>query len=389
MPRRKRSSSPWPGLGWLALAALVLVGVGEAWRLSRSDTGQLALARTLGVGDRARVTRLVGKRVAAALAQAGARVDTLGEHPLEGRGPALSWRVVLPPDASFLQFNYALMHALESDRLAVLSGREAWTEQGAPMLRLVVGLPKRATHELLITRSHGGVGEIQSEPGRLALVLFGFGEDAARADSFFAAPLPFGVAVVAGDKGSTESFRAAHKRGRELVLHLPLEPLNFPQVNPGPGTLLVTMKPTKVAGEVRRYLDQAAPVAAVANDLGSLATQDMTLMRAVYHELKKGDVPFVHVSPVAGAVCKPLAADMGIGYAEPDLVLDRETRKDTRALDHAWATALDRARTRGRALVWMRATPLSLRWLKGALAPKRIEGVAVVPLSVLLRTTAP
>ena len=102
-----------------------------------------------------------------------------------------------------------------------------------------------------------------------------------------------------------------------------------------------------------------------------------------------GDVPFVHVSPVAGAVCKPLAADMGIGYAEPDLVLDRETRKDTRALDHAWATALDRARTRGRVLVWMRATPLSLRWLAGALAPKRIEGVAVVPLSALLRRTAP
>jgi hypothetical protein len=296
--------------------------------------------------------------------------------------------VVLSPGASFLQFNYAVTRALESQQLAVLSGREIWDPQGAPMLRLVVGLPKRATHELLVSRScHEG--ELAAEPGRLALVLFGFGEDAARADSFFAAPLPFGVAVVAGDKGSAASFRAAHKRGRELVLHLPLEPLNFPQVNPGPGTLLVTMKPTKVADQVRRYLDQAGPVAAVANDQGSLATQDMTLMRAVYHELKKSDVPFVHVSPVAGAVCKPLAADMGVDYAEPDLVLDHETRRDTRALDHAWSAALEKARTRGRVLVWMRATPVSLKWLKGALAPKRIEGVAVVPLSALLRTTAP
>ena len=335
------------------------------------------------------MTRLVGKRVAAALAQAGARGSAWASARCQARGPALSWRVVLPPDASILQFNYAVTRTLESDRLAVLSGRETWTEQGAPMLRLVVGLPKRATHELLVTRSLAGEGGVPSEPARLALVLFGFGEDAARADSFFAAPIPFSVAVVAGEKGSAASFRAAHKHGRELVLHLPLEPLNYPQVNPGPGTLLVTMKPTKVAGEVRRYLDQAQPVAAVANDLGSLATQDMTLMRAVYHELKKDDVPFVHVSPVAGAVCKPLAADMGIGYAEPDVVLDHETRKDVRALDHAWALALARARSRGRALVWMRATPLSLRWLQGALAPKRIEGVAVVPLSALLRTAAP
>jgi polysaccharide deacetylase 2 family uncharacterized protein YibQ len=130
-------------------------------------------------------------------------------------------------------------------------------------------------------------------------------------------------------------------------------------------------------------------VAAVANDLGSLATQDMTLMRAVYRELKKGDVPFLHVSPVAGAVCKPLAADMGIAYAEPDVVVDHEARTDTRALDRAWTAALTRARERGRVLVWMRATPLSFRWLPGALASKRIEGVSIVPLSALLRRGAP
>jgi polysaccharide deacetylase 2 family uncharacterized protein YibQ len=390
MPRRKNSSSPLPALGWIALSALALFALGEAYRYSRSDSGQLALARRLGLGSREQVTRLVGKRLEVALTRAGARTDSISERVLTGSGPTLSWRVTLPPDASLLQFNSAVTRSLESDGLAVLSGRETWTERGAPMLRLLIGLPKRATHELLVVRSQRGEGQVEPEPARLALVLFGFGEDAAKADSFFAAPFPFAVAVAAGDKGSAASFRAAHKRGRELVLHLPLEPLNFPQVNPGPGTLLVTMKPTKVAGEVRRYLDQAAPVAAVANDLGSLATQDMTLMRAVYRELKKGDVPFLHVSPVAGAVCKPLAADMGIAYAEPDIVVDHEARTDTRALDRAWTAALKHARARGRVVVWMRATPLSIRWLPGALASKRIEGVSIVPLSALLRQpTAP
>jgi polysaccharide deacetylase 2 family uncharacterized protein YibQ len=172
------------------------------------------------------------------------------------------------------------------------------------------------------------------------------------------------------------------------VLHLPLEPLNYPQVNPGPGTLLVTMKPAKVASELGHYLGQAGAVAAVANHMGSLATQDMTLMRAVYRELKKRDLTFLHVSPVAGSVCRSLAADMGVAYAEPDEVVDLEARaSDRRGLERRWKDILKETRARGRLVVWLRATPLTRAWLPTALAPKRLEGVSVVPLSALLQTT--
>jgi polysaccharide deacetylase 2 family uncharacterized protein YibQ len=387
MPKRKSTpSSPLPVVGWVALSALLLFGLGEAYRYARSESGQVAFAKILGLGDPARVTQLMGKRLHAALGAVGVISDSVTERLVEGRTPAVVWRVALKSDASLIQFNAALTRALESRGAEVLSGREAWTDDGAPMLRLVVGLPKRATHELQVVRGRAIPGAAPAEPARLALVLFGFGESAARADSFFAARVPFAVAVVAGGKESHDAFRAAHARGRELVVHLPLEPLNYPQVNPGPGTLLVTMKPAKVAAEVRRYLDQASPVVAAANHMGSLATQDMTLMRALYRELKKSDLPFLHVSPVAGAVCKSLAADVGVDYAEPDLMLDREARlSDTKALDKQWKSALVRARARGHLMVWMRATPLTLRWLPGALTPKRLDGVAVVPLSALLR----
>src|SRR6185436_3905765 len=99
---------------------------------------------------------------------------------------------------------------------------------------------------------------------------------------------------------------------------LPLEPINYPQISPGPGTILVTMKPAQVSSLVRRYLEQADPVAAVANHMGSLATQDMTVMNAVFGELKRAGAPFLHVRPAPGAVCKSLAADLGVPYDEPD-----------------------------------------------------------------------
>jgi polysaccharide deacetylase 2 family uncharacterized protein YibQ len=391
MPRRKGTARfPLPSLGLVILSALVLFAIGEGYRRARTESGQLGLARTLGLGDPARVTRLLGKRLRLALEGAGVSSDHIAERVVEGHRPPVVWRVTVPAQASFLQLNFAVTHALESSGAAVLSGREAWTEEGDPMLRLVVGLPKRATHELQVVRATEVVGQAPEEPARLAVVMFGFGDDTARADSFFAVPAPFGVAVVAGTKGGRETQRAGHARGRELVLQVPLEPINYPQVNPGPGTLLVTMRPSRVASDVRRMIDQAAPVVAVANHMGSLATQDMTLMRALYREIKKDELVFLHVSPVPGAVCKALAADMGVRYAEPDVVLDYETRQaDARALDRRWKEILAEAKARRRLVVWVRATPLTRRWVSGALSAKRLEGISVVPLSALLKRSAP
>lgn len=391
MPKRKSSSKPpLAALGWIALAGLALFGLGQTYRFASSDSGKLALARTLGLGDPAEITRLVGTTLRSTLRGSGITAEDLSEQVLAGRRPSVVWRVRVPADASFLQLHYAIARDLEARGAAVLRGREAWTDEGAPLLRLVVGLPNRATHELELVRGVPGQDSRAEEPARLALVLFGFGEDAARADSFFSTSGSFAVAVVPGERGSSASFRSAHRHERELVLHLPLEPLNYPQVNPGPGTLLVTMKPAKVASQVARDLGQAGSVAAVANFMGSLATQDMTLMRAVYRELKKRDLTFLHVSPVAGSVCRSLATDMGVGYAEPDAVVDSETRaRDRTALERRWKKILEQARARRRLVVWMRATPLTREWLPRALAPKKLEGVSMVPLSAVLKVSSP
>ena len=392
MPRRKPQSPFSPvALGWLLVSALALFLIAEAYRFTRSEGGQLALARHLGLGDPAHMTRLVGHRLREALEKAGVPADSIRERVVAGHDPAVVWRVGLRPEASSLQLNYALTRSLEKQGATVLSGREGWGERGARTLIVRVGLPRRATHEVQVVQLPRAAGRpAAGEPPRIAIVLFGLGDNPAAADSFFRVGAPFAVALAPGQKASRDIFRAAHGRGREVVLHLPLEPINYPQVNPGPGTLLVTMKPARIAGDVRRYLDQSRPIAAVANHMGSLATQDMTLMRAVFRELRRDDLPFLHVTPAAGAVCKPLAADLGIDYAEPDIVIDQEARQgDPRALQRRWKQALERARARGHLIVWMRATRLTREWLPHALAPKELGGANVVPLSALIRRPVP
>jgi uncharacterized protein len=42
---------------------------------------------------------------------------------------------------------------------------------------------------------------------------------------------------------SSQIAKKLHKKGYQLMLHLPMEPMEYPQINPGPGALLSNMAP--------------------------------------------------------------------------------------------------------------------------------------------------
>ncbi len=389
MARRSRRSSALPRalVVLVAVAALLFVG-GEAWVLSRSGRGQVTQARW-GLRDPARLVPLFAREIRAGLDAAGVPADSVEEAELPRDGTPQRWRVRLPAGASLLQTNYAVSRRIEELGGVVLDGREAVGAGGTRRLALRLGLPRRALVELLLTAPPRPREPGERPAPRLALVLYGFGDDAAQARRTFGLPVPFAVAIVPGAKASGELFRAAREREREIVLHIPLEPVNYPQLDPGPGTLLVTTKPDHATGTVRRWLDQSGAVVGVANHMGSFATQDMTLMRAVYRELRRRQLPFIHVQPAAGAVCRPVAAEMGVVYDEPGAVLDLEARAATaKGLDARWRGILAETRARGRLTVWVRATPLAREWLGRATTRKRLGDVDLAPLSAVMRRPA-
>ncbi len=393
MPKRKSKRLVSPGrIALLAMIAIAVFVAGEGWLVMRSPRGQLAAARFLPWTDPARLTLLVGRELRKALDVAGIPADSVGSVDFgegEPAGARVRLRAGLKPDASLIQANYAVTRSLAASGIDVLDGRERFGRRGEPQVVLTLGVSGRATHELALARVPVVVGADPVESSaRLSVVVYGFGDDLDAAHAFFALPVPFAVAIPPGDKDSEALFRDARGAERELVLHLPLEPINYPQVNPGPGTILVSMKSAQISGLVRRYLEQAGPVAAVANHLGSLATQDMTVMSAVYRELHRERVPFLHMQPAAGAVCRPLASALGVSYEEPGAVLDYEAHSRPAVLDKRWTQLLALARVRGQLLVMVRATPLTRTWLPKALDVKHLKGISLVPLSALLRRPA-
>lgn len=390
MPRRKRKSAFFNprSVLWLGLAAALLFGMGQLVVFLRSDRGAVFMARTIGLGGEGRVADIFDVRIRDGLEAMQVSADSVRETRSGDDGPARRVRVGLGPGASLIQTNYAIARRIEEAGGKVLSGYERISDDGTRRLTLVVGLGRRPTHELVITTPRVTEQNAPREPARMAIVLFGFGEDPDNAAPLFELPVPFAAAIVPGARWSSALYDAAHDGKREVVLMLPLEPINYPNVNPGPGTILVTMNAKRIAALMKRHLIQAGTVAAVANYMGSLATQDMTVMTAVYDELKRRELPFIHVNGVPGAVCREIAADMGVVYDEPNTIFDPAGFKDARARARGWRSVLDRARERGRYMVWIPASKKVVEWLPDAASAKELQGVSLVPLSAVMHQGA-
>ena len=395
---RKRRSSPTSSqapriLAALAALALVIFLGGELFAFATSDHGRVFTWRHLHVGDRDRVVRITGQGVREGLAAARVPKSAWDEQATAGRdGGTPLWTVHLPADGSPMQVNYAITEAVAKGGIEVLSGREEPGPDGGTAVRLTLGVPGRTLHEVLITRPARAHHPAEPAPAaRLALVLVVAGDDLPEARALLARREPFTVAVPAIGDARETLRREARAGGHELVLQVPMEPENYPRVNPGPGTLLVSMGGRKIQGLLHDDLDEAGDgVIAVTNFMGSFATQDEPFMTAFYRELKRQNLPFLHVGPVPRSVCRELAARVGVAYDEPDANLDLEAREPRpAALERAFKAALERAERRGHSIVVLRVTPLSAAWLERALEPGAMGSVTLVPLSSLLHRAGP
>lgn len=384
-PARAKKRAPVV-LGVLAAAALLLFLVGEMFAWANSDSGRLAMWRYMSLGERAHAVRIIGGRIEQGLVRAGIQPAAIESRPLGGDGPSLHWKVTLPRDGAPLLVNHLVTRAVESGGAQVLSGKERVEADGALVVTLLVGVPGRATHTLDIVRP--GLSDKEEPPAaaRMAVLMFAATEDESLLVEVCARAETFAIGAPATGAAKSPALRAAREQHREVVLFMPMEPENYPRVNPGPATLLVSMSAGRIEQALRREIGLAQPVVAVANLMGSFATQDETFMTAVYRALRRENLPFLHIAGVPRAVCRPLASRVGAAYDEPDATIDAETRRgDSKALDRSWNMALERARERGSALVLLRVTRNSAPWLDRAFASKRLQGIELAPLSTVIR----
>lgn len=120
----------------------------------------------------------------------------------------------------------------------------------------------------------------------------------------------------------------AHKKGVEIMLHLPMEPFEYPKVNPGPGALLVSMTPDELTKQLSNDIAGIPHIKGVNNHMGSRMTTLSSKMYQIFTVLKKEDLFFIDSRTAPRSLCKPSARLLQIPFAERNIFLDHFQTRD-------------------------------------------------------------
>jgi len=370
-PTRSKSSTASPSAFRTLLAVLLLAGVGLAlwW---------VASGRGVRQGDDAsRLEQAVRQVLARVGAEAATRSWETGQDGL----PTLA--VQISPEGKFSLQRLTLeleaaFHNLggELKALPVLEaggyGRAAFQGLlGRARLRLVV-LREAAPPPPAKPKPKG------DKPGKLAVILDDAGYSEAAVASLATLPPQVAVAVLPNAPASAAVAEALRAQGRELLLHMPMEPEGN-GANPGDDALVVGLDPGEVRARLERALAVVGPVAGVNNHMGSRATSDAELMRHFMKALAGRGLYFLDSRTTPASVAAGLAREAGIRTLRRDVFLD--VVEDEGAVRSALATAASLARSKGQAVAIGHVHPLTLRVLHEELS--RLSGVTLVRPSAL------
>jgi polysaccharide deacetylase 2 family uncharacterized protein YibQ len=116
--------------------------------------------------------------------------------------------------------------------------------------------------------------------------------------------------------------RLSREKGFGIMLHLPMEPLEYPNIDPGPGTLLTSMTPDQLTRQLEKDLDAVPYIRGVNNHMGSKMTAESGQMYQIFSILKKRGLYFVDSRTTAETLCIPSARLFQIPFAQRDIFLD-------------------------------------------------------------------
>lgn len=120
-----------------------------------------------------------------------------------------------------------------------------------------------------------------------------------------------------------KSFAAkASQKGAELMLHQPMEPMQYPKINPGPGALLAGMDPDTLINTLEANLRAFPSVRGMNNHMGSRLTSLSPQMNQVMTLLKQKGLYFIDSRTSKETVSKSSARLLQVPFAERDIFLD-------------------------------------------------------------------
>lgn len=376
----------------LALAAVVYVG----GRFVFSARGQYVMATLIGGGpDRVRPV------LESALARAAQDLNLPPPYPLlvcepdSGDAHLCSTAITLTPGVSTLQGNAQFTRRFLEMGLDFQEGTEH--ENGTVSLRY--GARSRISVLLQLIPAQGtGMDTVVTPPGeaapvnvrgRLALIVEDYGVRPELSRRFADLPGTFTAAIRPNQNNVEAWVKEARQSGMEVLLHLPMEPRNYPTQNPGEDAILVDLSGKEIRKRVKEALDKVGPVGGAKTYMGSLAVEDRDVVRPILEEFQKRNLFLIESTQSQYSAVPDLAREIGVPIFEVTSISEVDAgRRNAGTIGIRFNDLVRRVRAKGYALGLIHAKEGTLEVLEEQLPRLAREGIVVMGVSEIMKLHA-
>ncbi|KAF1311816.1 divergent polysaccharide deacetylase family protein [Pseudomonas putida] len=210
----------------------------------------------------------------------------------------------------------------------------------------------------------------------MSIIIDDLGQSTERDSRTLALPGPVTMAIMPDTPHASEFARQAHKAGKTVILHMPMDPATGPYA----------WHPDIALPELARRLDAAlakVPYAAgINNHMGSRMTAQRGAMTWLMGELQRRHLFFVDSRTSAATVAAAEAQAQALGHVSRDVFLDdvRTTEAITTQLQQGVALA----HRQGSAVLIGHPYPQTLQVLEQEMPRLRSQGIELVTLTQMI-----
>ena len=219
--------------------------------------------------------------------------------------------------------------------------------------------------------------------GLAAIVIDDLGNELGPAERIASWKAPVAGAVLPGVAYSAAAARALARGGKEVLLHLPMEPAGYPKVRPGPGVILRSQSDAEIVRTLESDLATVPGVVGVNNHMGSAATADPRVMRVVAGVLSDRGLFFLDSRTTDATVAERTAEEASVPAVSRRVFLDDVETEE--AVSRQLAELVRRAREEGSAVAIGHPYPATLTVLEREMPGLAARGVRLVRVGELVR----
>ncbi len=218
----------------------------------------------------------------------------------------------------------------------------------------------------------------------IAIVIDDLGQDLKPARELLALPDKISFAIMPGLTYSKKIAELAAEKKRDILLHLPMEPINRNGKRQPIGTLRSDMTPMEFITTINEDIESVPASVGVNNHEGSALTENKEAMKFLMTELQTRNVFFLDSLTNPKSVAYATAKEFGIRAAKRDVFLDNE--ENNPEYIHGQFEELARiAKKRGKAIGIGHPHPVTINELKKWLDEIKEQGIEIVPVSQLVK----